>query len=58
MPEAVAALKNYWAERNRDPDIKVKGNKDFVFVTGNNRSKGKQLSTIAEAGHFQRLGEN
>ncbi|VVB84517.1 Tyrosine recombinase XerA [uncultured archaeon] len=56
-PEASHALKNYWEERNRDPDTVVKGNADFVFVTGNNRSKGKQLSTITEAGHFQRLGE-
>lgn len=56
-PEAVDALKNYWEGRNRDTDTTIKGNKDFVFVTGNNRSKGRQLSTITEAGHFQRLGE-
>lgn len=56
-PEATTALKNYFEERNRDPDTVVKSNKDFVFVTNNNRSKGKQLSTITEAGHFQRLGE-
>lgn len=56
-PEASQSLEHYWEERNRDPDTAVKGRIDFVFVTGNNRSKGKKLSTITEAGHFQRLGE-
>jgi site-specific recombinase XerD len=56
-PEATAALNNYFEERNRNPETAIKGKKDFVFVTGNNRSSGKQLSTIIEAGHFQKLGE-
>jgi site-specific recombinase XerD len=56
-PEATGALNNYFEERNRNPETAIKGKRDFVFVTGNNRSSGKQLSTITEAGHFQKLGE-
>ncbi len=56
-PEATKALKDYWAERNRYPETAIKGDNDWVFVTNNNRSRGKQLSPITEAGHFQNLGE-
>ncbi len=56
-PESVVALRNYWAERELDPETAIKGKDDFAFVTNNNTSKGKQLDPITEAWHFRKLGE-
>ncbi len=55
-PEATIALKNYWDERNRDPDIKIKGKDDFTFVSYGNRSKGKQLDPVTVSALFKILG--
>lgn len=63
-PEATTALKEYIAERNRDDELRVKGNNDFVFVSylcgGNNDkgkgSKGGQISDRAFTKIFQDKG--
>ncbi len=56
-PEATKALSDYHDERNRDKETAIKGKSDYVFVTNNNRSKGKQINPSVESVHFQHLGE-
>lgn len=55
-PEATIALKNYWEERNRDPETKIKGREDYVFVSYGNRSKGGQLDPITVSKLFNIMG--
>jgi site-specific recombinase XerD len=53
-PEAVQALKNYFEERGRIDNLKIKGQNDFVFVTYDNGTRidkttfGKIFRTLAE----------
>ncbi|TRZ90902.1 MAG: hypothetical protein D4R88_02780 [Methanosarcinales archaeon] len=56
-PEATIALKNYWDERSRDAETKIKGKDDFVFVSYGNRSKGKQLNLRTLSHLFNILGK-
>ena len=60
-PEATQAVRNYFEERNRDKDLKIKGNDDYIFVTyynGKNDShKGKQLGGRTFLKNFHELGE-
>lgn len=56
-PEATIALKNYWDERNRDPETKIKGKNDFVFVSYGNRNKGGQLDPITISRLFNIMGK-
>lgn len=55
-PEATVALKNYWDERNRDPETKIKDKDDFTFVSYGNRSKGRQLDPITVSRLFNIMG--
>lgn len=55
-PEATIALKNYWDERNRDLETKIKGQDDYVFVSYGNRSKGGQLDPITVSKLFNIMG--
>ncbi|VVB91809.1 Tyrosine recombinase XerA [uncultured archaeon] len=66
-PEAVAALKNYFNERNRDDKLKVKGTNDFVFVTYGEKlqegekkgsGKGSNISPQTFTNEFKKLGED
>ena len=61
-PEAVISLKNYLDERNRDEELKIKGNSDFVFVTyGRGSVKGKnnggQIAPQTFNNEFQKMGK-
>lgn len=60
-PEATKALKEYIEERNRDPELAVKGKNDYVFVTYLNGGPngGKKGGKISERGFtkiFKDLG--
>jgi integrase len=59
-PEAAQALRNYFDERNRIPEIAVKDNNGYVFVTyernGRGR-KGTQLGKRTFLKNFHELGE-
>lgn len=55
-PEATTALKYYWEERNRNPETKIAGPEDYVFVSYGNRSKGNQLDPITVSRLFNIMG--
>ncbi|HYN44513.1 MAG TPA: tyrosine-type recombinase/integrase [Candidatus Limnocylindrales bacterium] len=60
-PEATLALKEYIEERNRDPELEVKGKKDYVFVTylnggANGGKKGGKISDRGFTKIFKDLG--
>lgn len=59
-PEAVEALKAYFDERNRKPELKIKGPNDFVFVTyhsGHKFTAGTKISDREFTKIFRILGE-
>jgi len=59
-PECVMALNNYFDERNRENELKVKGDNDFVFVTyepGRTGGKsGNRISRHTLMRNFRELG--
>ncbi len=58
--EAVTALKNYYDERNRDPDLKIKSENDIVFVTykhGKGKGRGEKITKQTFGKGFKELGE-
>ncbi len=58
-PEATQALKNYFDERNRDPDLKIESDNDFIFVTyehGKGTGRGEQISKPTFGKGFRDLG--
>lgn len=59
-PEAVIALKNYWAERNRDINTAIKDSGGYVFVTYKNNKNGVTGDKIGDRvflQNFRELGE-
>jgi integrase len=62
-PEATKALREYFDERNRHPETKIKGDDDFVFVTYPSGGKhggmmgGRQISPTTFSITFQNLGK-
>ncbi len=59
-PEAVEALKAYFEERNRTPELKIKGPNDYVFViyqSGYRFKAGSKISDREFTKIFRTLGE-
>jgi hypothetical protein len=66
-PEAVLALRDYIAERNRNINLKVKGANDFVFVTYGEKlcegqkkgsGMGSKISPHTFINEFKKMGED
>jgi integrase len=66
-PEAVLALRDYIAERNRNINLKVKGSNDFVFVTYGEKlnegqtkgsGRGSKISPHTFTNEFKKMGED
>ncbi len=55
-PEATEALKNYWEERNRDPETQIIGRDDYVITNYGNRHKGGKMNKLIMCKHFRELG--
>lgn len=59
-PEAVQALKIYFEERNRTPEMAIKNDNDYVFVTYESKGGGKKGSKIGDRvflQNFKKLGD-
>ncbi|MDW7725791.1 MAG: tyrosine-type recombinase/integrase [Candidatus Methanoperedens sp.] len=59
-PEATQAIRNYFDERNRDPETGVKSKNDYVFVTyghGSHGGKGGKLCGRTFLKNFNELGK-